>query len=68
LKAKVRIIDISQLQSPDGGMRHDRLFSLAALYPQLDRQPAAERQGFGAFLFDAANAKPILVDRSAPAH
>src|SRR5215510_15092197 len=37
LKAKVRIIDISQLQSPDGGMRHDRLFSLAALYPQLER-------------------------------
>src|SRR5215510_10660290 len=67
LKAKVRIIDISQLQAPDGGMRHDRLFSLAALYPQLERQPAAERQGFGAFLFDAANAKPILVDRRAPA-
>ncbi len=67
LKAKVRIIDISQLQSLDGGMRHDRLFSLAALYPQLDRQPAAERQGFGAFLFDAANAKPILVDHPAPA-
>src|SRR5215468_2962861 len=68
LKAKVRIIDISQLQSPDGGMRHDRLFSLAALYPQLERRPAAERQGFGTFLFDAANAKPIQVDRSAPAN
>jgi len=67
LKAKVRIIDISQLQSPDGGMRHDRLFSLAALYPELERQPAAERQGFGAFLFDAANAKPIRVDHPAPA-
>ena len=64
LKAKVRIIDISQLQSPDGGMRHDRLFSLAALYPQLERRPAAERQGFGAFLFDAANARPIPVNQS----
>jgi esterase/lipase superfamily enzyme len=64
LKAKVRIIDISQLQSPDGGMRHDRLFSLAALYPQLERRPAAERQGFGAFLLDAANAKPIPVNQS----
>jgi hypothetical protein len=47
-------------------MRHDRLFSLAALYPQLERQPAAERQGFGTFLFDPANAKPIQVDHSAP--
>src|SRR5882724_1894984 len=64
LKAKVRIIDISQLESPDGGMRHDRLFSLAALYPQLERRPAAERQGFGAFLFDAANARPIPVNQS----
>ena len=68
LKAKVRIIDISQLQSLDGGMRHDRFFSLAALYPQLERQPAAERQGFGAFLFDAANAKPIQVDHAVPAN
>ena len=68
LKAKVRIVDISQLQSSDGGMRHDRLFSLAALYPQLQRQPVAERQGFGKFLFDAANAKPIQVDHSAPTY
>jgi len=68
LKAKVRIIDISQLESPDGGLRHDRLFTLAALYPQLERRPVAERQGFGTFLFDPANAKPIQVDRSAPAN
>src|SRR5262245_51758967 len=68
VKAKVRIIDISQLQSPDGGLRHDRLFTLAALYPQLERRPAAERQGFGTFLFDPANAKPILVDQPAPAN
>ena len=68
LKAKVRIVDISQLQSPDGGLRHDRLFSLAALYPQLERQAAGERQGFGTFLFDPANAKPIQVEYSAPAN
>jgi len=49
-------------------LRHDRLFTLAALYPQLERRPVAERQGFGTFLFDPANAKPIQVDRSAPAN
>jgi esterase/lipase superfamily enzyme len=67
LKAQVRIVDISQLQS-GGGMRHDRLFNLAVLYPQLQRRPAAEGQRFGVFLFDAANAKPIEVDNPAPAN
>ena len=60
-KAQVRIVDISQLQSLDGGMHHDRLFNLAVLYPRLQRQPAAEGQRFGVFLFDAANARPIEV-------
>jgi esterase/lipase superfamily enzyme len=68
LKAKVRIVDISQLQSPDGGMHHDRLFNLAALYPQLQRQTAAERQSSGAFLFDVANARPVQVSNPAPAN
>jgi len=45
-------------------LRHDRLFSLAALYPQLQRQPVAEREGFCTFLFDAANARPIQIDHS----
>ena len=61
LKAKVRIIDISQLQSSDG-MHHDRLFNLAALYPEIQRQSAAERQKSGAFLLDVANAEPVLVN------
>jgi esterase/lipase superfamily enzyme len=62
LRAKVRIVDISQLQSSGGGMGHDRFVNLAAFYPQLQRQPASERDGFGVFLFDAANAKPIQID------
>ena len=66
LKAQVRIVDISQLQSPDGGMHHDRLFNLAVFYPQLQRRPAAEGQRFGVFLFDAANAKPIELNNPAP--
>ena len=67
LKAKVQVVDISQLQSQDGSLHHDRFVSLAALYPQLRRQPAAERQKFGTFLFDAATAKPIPVSSPAPA-
>jgi esterase/lipase superfamily enzyme len=67
LKAQVRILDISQLQS-GGGMQHDRLFNLAVLYPQLQRRPAADGQRFGVFLFDAANAKPIEVEYPAPAN
>jgi len=58
LRAKVRIIDISQLQSSAGGMRHDRLVNLAAFYPQLQRLTAAERDGYGTFLFDAARGRP----------
>jgi esterase/lipase superfamily enzyme len=67
LKAQVRIVDISELKSPDGGLGHDRLFSFAVLYPQLQRQPVADRQKFGVFLFDAANAKPVEVNNPAPA-
>ena len=67
LKAKVQIIDISELKSPDGGMHHDRLFALAALYPRLQSQPAEERQRYGTFLLDAASAKPIEVIRHATA-
>ena len=68
LRAKVRIIDISQLQSSGGGMGHDRFVNLAAFYPQLQTQPASERDRFGAFLFDAANAKPVQVDNVAPSY
>ena len=67
LQAKVQIIDISELQSPDGGMHHDRLLALAALYPRLQSQPAEERQRYGTFLLDAANAKPVEVIRHAAA-
>ena len=67
LQAKVQIVDISELQSPDGGMHHDRLFALAALYPRLQSQPAEERQRYGTFLLDAAAAKPIEVIRHAAA-
>jgi esterase/lipase superfamily enzyme len=62
LRAKVRIVDISQLQSSGGGMGHDRFVNLAAFYPQLQRQSASERDGFGVFLFDTANAKPVQID------
>src|SRR5262245_47381753 len=67
LKAKVQIVDISQLESRDGRLHHDRFVSLAALYPRMQRQPAAERQRFGTFVFDAANAKQVEVGSPAPA-
>jgi esterase/lipase superfamily enzyme len=67
VKAKVRIIDISRLQSPDAGMNHDRFVSLAAFYPRLQDRPAAEAQQAGAFLFDTANARAIQVTNTAPA-
>lgn len=66
LKAKVRIIDISQLQSTDGRMKHDRFVNLAALYPRLQELSAAERQVSGTFLFDAANARPVEVSGPPP--
>ena len=66
LKAKVRIVDISQLQSSAGGMRHDRFVNLAAFYPQLQRQAAAERDGYGTFLFDMATGKPAQIGNLAP--
>jgi esterase/lipase superfamily enzyme len=65
LQAKVQIVDISELQSPDGGMHHDRLFAMAALYPRLKQQPAAERLRYGTFLLDAADAKPVEVSQHA---
>jgi len=67
LKAKVRIVDISQLRSPDGGMNHDRLFELAAYYPKLQSQPTAQRQVSGTFLFDAANVKQVKANSPVPA-
>ena len=60
-RANVRIIDISRLQSADGGMHHDRFVNLAAFYPRLQSIPEAQRQEAGAFLFDPANAKAVLV-------
>jgi len=66
LGAKVQMVDISELQSRDGSLNHDRFVSLAALYPQLQRQPASERQKFGTFMFDAATAKTIPVSYRAP--
>lgn len=65
-QAKVQIVDISELQSPDGGLNHDRLFALAALYPRLQQQPAGQRQHYGTFLLDVADAKPIEVSRHVP--
>ena len=59
LRAKVRIIDISKLQSEDGGMNHDRFVNLAAFYPRLQREPVAQRQEAGVFLFDPASAKAV---------
>jgi esterase/lipase superfamily enzyme len=66
LKAKVRIIDISQLRSSDGGLRHDRFVNVAAFYPQLQRLAEAERQQSGTFVFDSANARPLRVSAPAP--
>jgi esterase/lipase superfamily enzyme len=66
LKAKVRIIDISQLRSSDGGLRHDRFVNVAAFYPQLQRLAEAERQQSGTFVFDSANARPLQVSAPAP--
>jgi esterase/lipase superfamily enzyme len=61
LKAKVRVIDISQLQSASGALHHDRFVNIAALYPQLERQSAAARDASGAFVFDVANSTPVEV-------
>jgi len=68
LKAKVRIVDISQVQSSGQGMRHDRFVNLAAYYPKLQSQSAADRDGVGTFLFDAANAKPVQTGNSGSAN
>jgi esterase/lipase superfamily enzyme len=65
LKAKVRIIDISQLHSSAGGMRHDRFVNLAAFYPQIQHLTEAERQQTGSFVFDPASV--TAVQASAPA-
>jgi esterase/lipase superfamily enzyme len=61
LKAKVRVIDISQVQSAQGTLRHDRFANLAALYPQIQRQSAAVRDASGAFVFDVANTTPVEI-------
>jgi esterase/lipase superfamily enzyme len=61
VKAQVRVVDISQLQSPDGGMHHDRLFNFAVLYPQVQRRLAVDGQKFGVFLFDAATDRLVEV-------
>jgi esterase/lipase superfamily enzyme len=61
LKAKVRVIDISQVQSAQGTLRHDRFVNLAALYPQIQRQSDAVRDASGAFVFDVANATPVEI-------
>ena len=68
VKAQVRVVDISQLPSPDGGMHHDRLFNFAVLYPQVERRLAVDGQKFGVFLFDAATDKLIEVANPAPAN
>jgi esterase/lipase superfamily enzyme len=67
LKAKVRIIDISQLQSTDGRLRHDRFVNVAAFYPQLQRLTEAERQRSGTFVFDPASGRAVQVSAPAPA-
>jgi hypothetical protein len=65
--ARFRPFDISELQSPDGGMHHDRLFALAVRYPRLQQPPAEQRQRYGMFLLDAADARPVEVSRHAAA-
>jgi esterase/lipase superfamily enzyme len=67
LKAKVQIVDISQLQSRDGRLHHDRFVSLAALYPQIQQRPEAERFRAGAFMLDPAAARPAAVSDPPPA-
>jgi esterase/lipase superfamily enzyme len=67
LQAQVQILDISELQSPDGGLNHDRLFALAALYPRLQQLSAEQRLRYGTFLLDAANARPVEISRHAAA-
>ncbi len=53
VRARVQVIDISELQSADG-LGHDRFVYLAGLYPQLARRPALSHAGV--FLLDAAGA------------
>ncbi|MGE0340236.1 MAG: alpha/beta hydrolase [Xanthobacteraceae bacterium] len=60
LRARVQVIDISELSSADG-LGHDRFVYLAGIYPNLTRHPPLARAGV--FLLDTAGA---LV--TAPAH
>lgn len=53
LRARVQVIDISELSSSDG-LGHDRFVYLAGLYPSLARHPPLSRAGV--FLLDTAGA------------
>lgn len=58
-KAKVQIIDISELKASDG-LNHDRFVSLAALYPRLAATEAdatgRDLRSTGAYILDAVGA------------
>jgi esterase/lipase superfamily enzyme len=52
-KAKLYIVDISNLKSPDD-LRHDRYVTLASLYPQLaTSDPNSSLRHTGAFVLNA---------------
>ena len=59
LKAKVQVVDISQLESRDG-LRHDQFISVAVLYSQLQSQAGPQRAMAGTFVLkgDTATLQP----------
>jgi len=65
LKAKVQVVDISQLESRDG-MKHDQFVSVAVLYSRM-QQTMPNRTSAGTFVLngDSATLQPVASGRQA---
>ena len=65
LKAKVQVVDISQLESRDG-MKHDQFVSVAVLYSRM-QQTMPNRTSAGTFVLngDSATLQPVASGREA---
>jgi esterase/lipase superfamily enzyme len=65
LKAKVQVVDISQLESRDG-MKHDQFVSVAVLYSRM-QQTMPNRSSAGTFVLngDSATLQPVASGRQA---
>jgi esterase/lipase superfamily enzyme len=65
-KAKVQVVDISQLDSQDG-LKHDQFVSVAVLYSRLQAQAGPNRTSAGTFIFNGGSAALQPVGRRAEA-